>query len=68
VVTSEVVTQSNQATETAESTIIIPVAVSAGVALLITLAVWRYQKNKQAQETLLQSNDGDFQALPDIVY
>lgn len=64
----EVVTQSNQATETAVSTIIIPVAVSAGTALLLTLAAWRYYTNKKEKEVLLQSNDNDFQALPDIVY
>jgi len=68
VVTLEVVTQSNQTTETTESTIIIPVVVSAGAALLITLAAWRYYTHKQKKEALLQSNDNDFQALPDIVY
>jgi hypothetical protein len=67
-VTLEVVTQSNQATETTESTIIIPVAVSAGAALLITLAAWRYYTHKKEKEVLLQSNDDDFHALPNIVY
>jgi hypothetical protein len=67
-VTAEVVTQSNQATETTESAIIVPVAVSAGIALVLTLAAWRYYTNKKEQEALLQPNDDDFQALPDIVY
>jgi hypothetical protein len=67
-VTSEVTALSNQATETTESAIIVPVAVSAGVALLITLAVWRYYTHKQEKEVLLQSNEDDFHALPDIVY
>jgi len=67
-VTSEVVTQSNQVTESAESAIIVPVAVSAGAALLITLAVWRYYTNKKEQEALLQPNDSDFHVMPDILY
>ena len=51
-----------------ESSIVVPVAVSAGTALLLTLAAWRYYTHKKEKEALLQTNDDDFQALPDIVY
>ena len=51
-----------------ESSIVVPVAVSAGTALLLTLAAWRYYTHKKEKEVLLQSNDDDFHALPDIVY
>ena len=58
--------------KTTEYNALIPVAVSIVAAtisvLIISLAVWSYQKNKQAQTALLQTNDNDFQALPDIVY
>jgi hypothetical protein len=55
------------ATET-ESSIVVPVAVSAVCALFITLAAWRYYTHTKEKEVILQSNDGDFHALPDIVY
>jgi hypothetical protein len=59
-------------TKTTEYNALIPVAISVVAAaisvLIISLAVWSYQKNKQAQTALLQTNDNDFQALPDIVY
>ena len=59
-------------TKTTEYDALIPFAVSIVAAtisvLIISLAVWSYQKNKQAQKALLQTNDNDFQALPDIVY
>ena len=51
-----------------ESSIVVPVAVSAGTALLLTFAAWRYYTHKKEKEVLLQSNDDDFHALPDIVY
>ena len=51
-----------------ESSIVVPVAISAGMAILITLAAWRYYTHKKEKEVLLQSNDDDFHALPDIVY
>ena len=51
-----------------ESSIVVPVAVSAGTALLLTFAAWRYYTHKKEKEALLQTNDDDFQALPDIVY
>ena len=51
-----------------ESSIVVPVAVSASCALFITLAAWRYYTHKKEKEVLLQSNDNDFHALPDIVY
>ena len=59
-------------TKTTEYNALIPVTISVVAAaisvLIISLAVWSYQKNKQAQTALLQTNDNDFQALPDIVY
>jgi hypothetical protein len=59
-------------TKTTEYDALIPVAISIIAAaisvLIISLAVWSYQKNKQAQTAVLQTNDNDFQALPDIVY
>jgi NADH:ubiquinone oxidoreductase subunit 6 (subunit J) len=59
-------------TKTTEYNALIPVAISVVAAaisvLIISLAVWSYQKNKQAQTAVLQTNDNDFQALPDIVY
>ena len=59
-------------TKTTEYDALIPVAISVVAAaisvLIISLAVWSYQKNKQAQTAVLQTNDNDFQALPDIVY
>ena len=67
-ITTEVATQSNQATETTESAIIVPVAVSAGIALVLTLAAWRHYTNKKEQEALLQPSDDDFHVMPDIVY
>jgi hypothetical protein len=67
-ITTEVATQSNQATETTESAIIVPVAVSAGIALVLTLAAWRHYTNKKEKEALLQPNDDDFHVMPDIVY
>ena len=51
-----------------ESSIVVPVAVSAGTALLLTFAAWRYYTHKKEKEALLQTNDDDFHALPDIVY
>jgi hypothetical protein len=59
-------------TKTTEYDALIPVAISIIAAaisvLIISLAVWSYQKNKQAQTAVLQTNDNDFHVMPDIVY
>jgi hypothetical protein len=54
-----------QTTNTDDS-ILVPVAISAGAALIISLALWFYRRNKK--EAVLQTNDTDFHAMPDIEY
>ena len=55
-----------------ETSIMLPFVIASVVStvsiLIISFALWRYQKNKQEKEALLQTNDNDFHALPDIVY
>ena len=55
-----------------ETSIMLPFVIASVVStvsiLMISFALWRYQKNKQEKEALLQTNDNDFHALPDIVY
>ena len=50
---------------TDESSIVVPVAISAGGAFLISLALWCYCKRTRAA---LQPNDTDFRAMPDVEY
>jgi len=50
---------------TDESSIVVPVAISAGGAFLISLALWCYCKRTRA---VLQPNDTDFRAMPDVEY
>jgi hypothetical protein len=62
----------NAVPTTTEFSIMLPFVIASTVSavsiLIISFALWRYQKNKQEKEALLQTNDDDFQALPDIVY
>ena len=61
-----------QPVPTTEFSIMLPFVIASAVSavsiLIISFALWRYQKNKQEKEALLQTNDNDFHALPDIVY
>ena len=64
-------TVTNAVPTTTDFSIMLPFVIASAVSiisiLIISFALWRYQKKKQEKEALLQIND-DFQALPDIVY
>jgi hypothetical protein len=52
----------------AQDSIVLPVVLSAAgaAAIILSVAVWRHYKNKK--EAILEFNQNDFQAMPDVEY